>query len=322
MKYLNYSDVALVPRHSSLASRSDADVSVDFLGHRFALPVVPANMRDVIDIDIAKLLSKTNHFYIMHRFGIEPENHIISQRFIPSFVRSTNENNWNLISISVGVSNESMNTLKSIKEDSYKVDFITIDVAHADNDNVKNVIFYIKENFPKTKLIVGNVATPEGCEYLIKLGADAIKIGIGQGGICTTKNKTGFTVPMFSCCLQCAPVCEKYDVPFIADGGIKEFGDICKSLVGGATMAMAGGIFAECIDSPAEIINGHKQYRGSTSFEMKGVNKHIEGKKIEIAHSVKYSERLREISDALKSAVSYAGGDNLSAFNLVNYITI
>jgi len=145
---------------------------------------------------------------------------------------------------------------------------------------------------------------------------------IVHNSICSTFNKTGFTVPMFSCCLQCAPVCEKYDVPFIADGGIKEFGDIAKALCAGANLCMAGGIFAECIDSPAEIINGHKQYRGSTSFEMKGVHNHIEGKKIEIVHSVKYSERLEELKQALQSSVSYAGGADLSVFNLVNYIII
>ena len=203
-----------------------------------------------------------------------------------------------------------------------KVDFVTVDVAHADHENVKLIIQDVKKHLPNTKLIVGNVATPEGCEYLAKLGVDAVKVGIGGGRICTTKNKTGFTVPMFSCILHCAPVCEKYNIPLIADGGVEEFGDISKALVAGADMVMAGGIFAECIDSPAQIIDGKKQYRGSTSFEMKGRNEHIEGKKLEITHSVKYEERLEEIKQALQSSISYAGGNNLSAFNLTNFVTV
>ena len=105
----------------------------------------------------------------------------------------------------------------------------------------------------------------------------------------------------------------------IADGGIGEFGDISKSLTGGASLVMCGGLFAECIDSPAEIINGYKQYRGSTSYEMKGQNKHIEGKLISIKHSVKYSQRLEEIRQALSSAISYAGGTDLTAFKNVEY---
>jgi len=181
LKYLNYKDVALVPRHSSLVSRSNADVSVEFLGRKFGLPIIPANMLDVIDENIASYLSANDYFYIMHRFGPEPENGIISQKFIPTFVKTANENNWKLISISIGVSSGSIYTLKSIKENGYRIDFITVDVAHADNENVKDVIEYVKTNFPDTKLIVGNVATSEGCEYLIKLGVDAVKIGIGGG---------------------------------------------------------------------------------------------------------------------------------------------
>lgn len=321
MKYLNYKDVALVPRHSSLESRSKASTKVDFLGYTFNLPVVPSNMKDVVDCDIAKQLVKNGYFYVMHRWFNGTENVRENINGVKEFVHEMNEQNL-LTSISVGIGSWWEGLISYISANSLKVDFITIDVAHADHENVKSIISQIKSFLPKTKLIVGNVATAEGCEYLAKLGVDAVKVGIGGGRICTTKNKTGFTVPMFSCILQCAPVCEKYNIPMIADGGVEEFGDIAKALVAGADMVMAGGIFAECIDSPAEIVEGKKQYRGSTSYEMKGQNKHIEGKKIEITHSVKYSERLEEIKQTLQSSISYAGGSNLSAFKFVNYIII
>ena len=319
MKYLYYKDVALVPRHSHLKSRSHAETSLTFLGHQFALPIVPANMKDVIDIDIAKLLCHKNIFYIMHRW-FSSESDVNVQK-VRSFVQEMNFVGY-LTSISIGVGPEWESLIEDIANRSLVVDFITIDVAHADHDNVINIIKRIKFSLPKTKLIVGNVATAEGCEFLIKQGVDAVKVGIGGGRICTTKNKTGFTVPMFSCILQCHPVCEKYNIPMIADGGIEEFGDIAKALTAGATMVMAGGLFAECIDSPAEILEGRKQYRGSTSYEMKGKNFHVEGRKLEINHSVKYSERLEEIKQALQSSISYAGGKDLSTFNLVEYITV
>lgn len=321
MKYLYYKDVALVPRHSSLESRSNADTKLEFLGQIFNLPVVPSNMKDVIDTNIAKLLCKTGHFYIMHRWFFGPENTESNIQCVREFIREMNREQL-LVSISIGVNEEWKMLVDDIFMNGWRVDYVTIDVAHADHENIKSTIKKIKNRLSDTKLIVGNVATAEGCEYLAKLGVDAIKIGIGGGRICTTKNKTGFTIPMFSCILHCAPVCEKYNIPIIADGGVEEFGDIAKALTAGAQMAMAGGIFAECIDSPAEIIDGKKQYRGSTSYEMKGCNRHIEGKKLEITHTVKYTERLEEIKQSLQSSISYSGGSDLNAFNLVDYIIV
>jgi GMP reductase len=319
MKYLYYRDVSLVPRHSSLKSRSHADTSVEFLGHHFAGPVIAANMKDVIDENIAEYLADNNYFYVMHRWfhGVDKTSENVNS--VLEFIKRMN-NKGKMTSVSFGIGPEWCQLARHIAEVGYTVNYITVDVAHADHSNVDDIIDTIKLNLPLTKLIVGNVATAEGCEYLIKQGVDAVKIGIGGGRICTTKNKTGFHVPMFSCCLNCAVVCEKYNIPFIADGGIEEFGDIAKALAAGATMVMAGGIFAECIDSPAEIINGHKKYRGSTSYEMKGKNLHIEGREIQIQHSVKYAERLQEIKQALQSSISYGGGINLNCFNHVNYI--
>jgi len=321
-KYLKYSDVCLVPRYSELESRSQADVSVDFLGRRFKLPIIPANMRDVINRDIAYYLSQNGYFYIMHRWFHGFDSSFENSLSVYDFIKNAVDNNWKTISISIGVNDSYYKMLQKLVEFKLIPHFITIDTAHAHHSNVKRIIEYIKEYMPATKLIVGNVATAEACEYLIKLGIDVAKVGIGGGSICSTANKTGFHVPMFSCCLECAVVCEKYDIPFIADGGIQEFGDIAKLLTAGATMGMSGKLFAECIDSPAEIINGHKQYRGSTSFELKGNNKHVEGRLVEIKHSVTYKERLEEIKQSLSSSISYAGGKDLSAFNLVNFIEV
>lgn len=112
--------------------------------------------------------------------------------------------------------------------------------------------------------------------------------------------------------------------PIIADGGIQTIGDISKSLVAGASMVMCGGLFARCHDSPAEINKQHgkKIYNGSTSYEVKGNNRHIEGRTIELSVDVSYKEKLEEIKQALSSAISYSGGKDLSLFKEVEYIRI
>jgi len=210
--------------------------------------------------------------------------------------------------------------IQKISKRSHRVDWLTIDIAHGYCARMKIMIKWIKKHLPNTKIIAGNVATPDAVRQLSNWGADIVKVGIGQGSPCTTKDKTGFTMPMFSCVKICSNVALDNGniVPIIADGGIGCNGDIAKALVAGASMVMAGGLFASCTDSPAlnTTINGviHKAYFGSASAENKGHNKHIEGKLNKIPNNgMNYFEKLTEIEQDLQSAVSYAGGDNLSS---------
>lgn len=307
-----YDDINLIPNYSELPSRSDADTSVNLCGWKFRLPVVPANMEDVIDINIARFLSQSGYFYIMHRFN----------KITWRLVQDANIQNWQLISISTGVNEDTLDELKRIKEKGYRIDFITIDVAHGHHIKVKERIHWIKENFPNTKVIAGNIATNGAYADLIEWGADIAKVGVGQGSICTTRYQTGFSKPMFSCINQLKNGNLPPYIPIIADGGAKYIGDIPKALVAGATMVMTGKLFAPCIDSPAQIIDNHKQYRGSTSFAAKKHNKHIEGKTVELEADITIKERLIEIEEALQSAISYAGGSNLDAFKKVEYCVV
>ena len=325
-KALDYSNVYLVPRCSVLESRSQADVSVEFLKRRFKLPVVPANMESVIDAKIAKYLSENDYFYIMHRFNLD----------IYNFVKTANDESWKLISISVGITTKTLEeVLNPIKWAGLRVDVICIDVANAFNIFIKDKIKWIKDNFPNTKLIVGNVATPDGVSYLSECGADAVKCGISGGSICSTRYQTGFYVPMFSCVQNCTNttyidwskevpdlIVGKKQVPIIADGSIKNIGDIAKALVAGATFVMAGGLFSPCIDSPAKLKDGKKVYYGSTSIEAKKEKNHIEGHSLLIEPTCTYAEQLEFIKQGLSSSVSYAGGEDLSAFESVEYIRV
>lgn len=308
---LHYENVFLKPNYSSIQSRSEIDTDILFCGHTFKLPVVPANMKCCIDTDTCALLDKHGYFYIMHRFDEDIHN----------FVRFANLQKFNLVSISVGIQQKDKNILTSIAQSMMRVDFVTIDVAHGHHAKVAEQISHIKQVLPSTKIIAGNVATLQGVEYLHRVGADAVKVGIGGGYACTTKDKTGFTYPMFSCVLECA---KDRGIPIIADGGVRCNGDIAKALVAGASMVMCGSIFAACSDSPAPLVKDasgrrFKQYFGSASVHNKIEKKNIEGTmKLMETDTFTYLEKLEEIKQDLQSAISYSGGCNLGALNLNN----
>lgn len=307
----SYDDIYLRPEYSDLPTRKDADTSVTFLGKKWRLPVIPANMQDVISWDIADRLQTNDYFYIMHRFGG-------SNRNIPA--KTLAGMDTKLFSISLGVNDESKKEFEYLCHQKDFPNVITIDVAHGHHKKVKDMIKFLHQNFDHSNsysdqpsVIAGNVATADGYKFLADLGVDAIKVGIGGGSICTTRYKTGFHIPTAYSVWDCAENGER-DVPIIADGGAKHYGDIAKALVLGADMVMSGRWFAECLDSPARIEHGKKVYRGSTSYELKGHNNHVEGQTIEISQGCSYPDRLEEIRQALASSISYAGGKDLSVF--------
>ena len=326
MKTLKYSDVCLVPNYSECKSRSDTSTSIVFGGQHFKLPVVPANMKSVINQEIARRMSEEGYFYIMHRFDMD----------LLSFVQQANDEDWQTISVSVGVKDADMDLLIRAASLRLRIDYITIDIAHGHSKNMKDTIDLVKRYYPDAYLIAGNVATPRGVADLNKWGADCVKVGIGQGSPCTTKDKTGFTFPMFTCAWQCSGLPQhtefefgeddlnNAEIPIIADGGVKYNGDIAKALGARATMVMAGGIFASCVDSPAETVKMegkvYKAYFGSASAENKGHTDHLEGTLKNLSSSgFTYADKLKEIQQDLQSAISYAGGRDLTAFRNVTF---
>ena len=270
-KQYKYSDVVLVPEYSECLSRSECDTSINFCGFKFKLPIIPANMQSVINMNIAKWMSENDYFYVMHRFNND----------LADIVAIANAENWKLKSFSVGVQDTDKDKIHKIKKRENVIDFLTIDIAHGHSKKMIEMIKFIREELPNTKIIAGNVATRQAVIDLASTGADAVKVGIGQGSPCTTKDKTGFTLPMFSCTKACSEVFigdneeDLERVPIIADGGIKCNGDIAKAMVAGADMVMAGGLFASCMDSPASVveINGefHKAYFGRRVMKIKDI---------------------------------------------------
>jgi len=306
----SYDDICLRPEYSDLPTRKDADTSTTFLGQKWRLPVVPANMQDVISWDIADALQTNDYFYIMHRFGGANLN-------IPAKMLAGMDTK--LFSVSVGVNEDSRTEMIRLENLHRDPQVVTIDIAHGHHSKVKDMVKFLSGVFPTNpKIIAGNVATADGYKFLADLGVDAVKVGIGGGSICTTRYKTGFHIPTAYSVWDCATNGDR-DVPIIADGGAKHFGDVAKALVLGADMVMSGRWFAECLDSPARIEHGKKIYRGSTSYESKGHNNHIEGQTIEISQGCSYSDRLEEIRQALASSISYAGGRDLSIFRTTKW---
>ena len=187
----------------------------------------------------------------------------------------------------------------------------------------------VKEKFPDVALIAGNVATPEATEALIKAGADCVKVGIGPGSICTTRVVSGIGVPQMTAVLECAAMAAKYDIPVIADGGIKYSGDIVKALAAGASTVMLGSLLAGCEESPgeSEVYQGRqfKVYRGMGSIgamnhgsrdryfqedNKKLVPEGVEGR---VPYRGPVSDTIFQMMGGLKSGMGYCGTHTIDA---------
>lgn len=295
MKEFSYEDISLIPQRCIVSSRSECDTSVRLGQHTFELPVIPANMKSVINEETCVFFAENRLFYIMHRFGVDNNK----------FIQNMHKNGL-YASISVGVNGDTIDNICSFSE---APEYITIDVANAWMQKTKEIILLIREKFPNTFLIVGNVATKEAVKELQEWGAMCCKVGIGGGKSCITRNKTGFYRPCGSTVLDC---CDGINIPIIADGGVREHGDIAKAISLGATMVMAGSIFSGYDQSAGEIIevDGRyfKEYFGNASEFTKNSKKHVEGKKVLEPYKGDMKDLLSEMKDSLQSSISYCGG--------------
>jgi IMP dehydrogenase len=172
------------------------------------------------------------------------------------------------VGAAVGVSKDTLDRARTLKDAG--VDVIAVDSAHGHSRNVLKTVELIKSQFPEIQVVAGNVATAKGAESLIKAGADAIKVGVGPGSICTTRIVAGVGVPQITAIFECAKVARALGIPIISDGGIKYSGDIVKALAAGADSVMIGSLFAGTDESPGETIlyqgRSYKVYRGMGSL--------------------------------------------------------
>ena len=314
MEIFDYDNILLLPRKCRVESRSECDASVELGGRKFRLPVVPANMKTVVNEKICTWMAQNGYFYVMHRFDLDNVQ----------FVREMHAKGL-YASISLGVKGPDYDTVNKLVVEGLTPEYITIDIAHGHAESVHKMIQTLKEKLPKSFIIAGNVGTPEAIIDLETWGADATKVGIGPGKVCITKLKTGFGTGgwQLSALKWCARVATK---PIIADGGIREHGDIAKSIRFGATMIMIGSMLAGHEESPGATVEVDgklfKEYYGSASDFNKGEYKHVEGKRILEPIKGHLKDTLREMQEDLQSSISYAGGTRLMDIRKVNYVIL
>jgi GMP reductase len=314
MEIFDYDKVLLLPRKCRVESRSECDASMEFGGRRFKLPVVPANMKTVVDEQLCLWLAQNGYFYVMHRFDLDNVRFVRHMQEAGAFA-----------SISVGVKPADYRAVDQLAAAGLAPEYVTIDIAHGHADTVKNMIAHLKAKLPAAFVIAGNVGTPEAVIDLENWGADATKVGIGPGKVCITRMKTGFGTGgwQLSALKWCARVATR---PIIADGGIREHGDIAKSIRFGATLVMVGSMLAGHEESPGATVEAegrrYKEYYGSASDFNKGEYKHVEGKRILEPVKGKLADTLREMQEDLQSSISYAGGTRLADNRKVNYVIL
>jgi len=227
-----------------------------------------------------------------------------------------------LVGAAVGVRDGFMDRVDALVK--AETDILVVDIAHGHSINALDAIKTIKNKYPQIEIIGGNIATAQGALDLIKAGADAVKVGIGPGSICTTRITTGFGVPQLTAIINVAQICQKYNIPLIADGGVKQPGDLVKALAAGANSVMMGGQFSGTKESPGPVISYRgRQYkisRGMASLtaalsrpdaKEKINNITPEGVEARVPYRGEVINIISQYIGGLKSGMSYGNARNL-----------
>ena len=238
------------------------------------------------------------------------------------YPNSAKDSNGRLLAgAAIGITDDVLDRVEALVAS--KVDVLVLDSAHGHSMNIMKCIKKVKDAFPGTQLIAGNIATAEAAEALIKAGADAIKVGIGPGSICTTRVVAGVGVPQITAIYNAYQTAKKYDIPVIADGGIKYSGDLPKAIAAGADVIMIGSLLAGCEESPgeSEIFQGRrfKVYRGMGSiaamemgskdrYFQNGTKKLVpEGVEGRVPYKGDTADTIYQLIGGLRSSMGYCG---------------
>lgn len=316
---ITFDDVLLVPKHSSIASRDEVDISSNLGGgRRIRVPIISANMDTVTDHKMIAAMVDLGANGILHRFMTveEMEEELGNINHIPAcIVRDELYDPFPEIA-SIGIGSKALERASRIKFHNF--DGICVDVAHGDHDSVIRVL---RELGDFKIRIAGNVATYDGAMRLIEAGANVIKVGIGPGSLCTTRVVTGCGVPQLTAISDVRRAIEDSgeNVTLIGDGGIKSSGDIVKALAVGADTVMVGSLFAGTDESPGEVFieNGirYKSYRGMASRaaqeDWKGYANYVEGESKRMPYKGSVREILLGLISGIKSGFSYLGARNV-----------
>lgn len=297
---LTFDDVLLVPQHGVLMKRKSADISTELVrGYPIANPIISANMPSVTGPELAKAMWFAGGFSFLPRFNSIDE---ACQEY------DSVANDLTDCGVSIGI--DDMDRATSLAYKGARI--FCLDIAHGDHQQAFYAIdtfkAEIKRQFLGIKLVVGNIATAKAAEALCLKGVDAVKVGVGPGAACRTREVTGFGVPQLSAIMEVSElVRNKYpEVRIIADGGIKNSGDIVKALAAGADSVMVGSLLAGCDEAP-----NPGEYYGNASHT---VNSHRapEGSYGAVERRGSVADTIKELTWGIRSGISYGGGTDIA----------
>jgi IMP dehydrogenase len=335
---LTYDDIQLVPSFSNIKSRTNINLTT-MVSRRYGLlnPIVASPMDTVCEFDMALKMAQLGGVGCIHRFmSITHQCDIVEELFNKIYddtEQMSIAQDWGImwdtwhaemklvpIMAAIGVQEEDKK--RAIDLVSSGANILLIDVAHGDHQNVIDMIHWCKtqEKLQHVDIIAGNIATAEAAELLETYGADGLRVGIGGGSLCTTRIKTGFGVPNVT---SLEEVLKVSGVPVMADGGIRSSGDMSKALAIGAETVMLGSLLAGTDESPGKILETskglYKRYRGSASLETKVTHgqksRNVEGESTTIPYKGGVKFVVNGLLDGVRSALSYAGAEELRFFH-------
>lgn len=322
---LTFDDVLVYPR-KSLPSRFNINTETRITRrHKIKIPIITANMDTVTESEMMVAMYRLGGCGIIHR------NCTIQHEVDEIRHAQKMEPGMKTIAASIGVKDYEDRAPAIINAG---VNVVTIDIAHGHSDSMLRVVDYLKTNFPDVDVIAGNVATPEGTSELIRAGADAIKVGIGGGSMCTTRLVTGFGIPQLTSIVECVQVAKEANIPIISDGGIRYSGDIVKAIVAGADSVMIGNLAAATKETPGKIVAlpGGKKckiYRGMASTAareqmMENVPEEMAPEGVETILEYKGSiiPIINQLVGGIRSGMSYGNASSFDELRECNFIVV
>lgn len=314
-----FDDLQIIPRYSEVESRSQCNLTARFTKqYKLGTPLVASPMDTVTEYNMALAMASHGGVGIIHRFMKIEEQAKQGRRL---------KEQEKLVAAAIGATGDFKERAQELVNGGVIV--LLIDVAHGNTAQVRDAIKWCKENLPQyVDVIAGNVATYEGAKNLALWGADAIRVGIGNGSLCETRIRTGVGIPQVTALIESVRAVEEsgIDVPIIADGGIRMTGDVAKAISLGADSVMLGSLLAGTRESPGGIQRMgmwpneqlFKKYRGSASAEVKQAHgleeKNVEGNSKLIPYKGKVERIISDIKDGVRSAMSYVNATTIEQF--------
>ena len=310
---LTYDDVLLQPQYSEIRSRKEIDIGTD-LGHgvRLDLPIFSSPMDTITGGHMASSIYKLGGAGIIHRYNTIEEQVLQVVRAYEYSVNSTSP----ILGAAIGISGDYIERATALL--SAGVDFLCVDVAHGHHILMKEALHELRNLTDEFHIMAGNVATLQGVNDLADWGADSVRCNIGGGSICSTRVQTGHGLPGLQTIFECSKT--DRDVSIIADGGIRNSGDIVKALAAGADAVMCGSLLAGTTESPGDVFEDrdgfrYKSYRGMASKEAqmkwKGKYSSFEGVATRVPFRGSVVKILEDVERGIRSGFSYSGALNL-----------